>query len=130
MFTTIEAVKEITGKDVTAEDVIMSQHLIESYVGRVEEDITGATDKELLGKAVAYQCAYMKDDPAKTFEQISATQIMQFGQMVTFTGDGVSPFVAPLAVIACKRLSWKGIRSIKTGPLLPNRGRPTEWVRD
>lgn len=131
MFTTIEHVKEVTGYDVTNESIIMAQHLIESYTGRVEADIEVATDMELLGKAVAYQCAYMHEDPAKTFEQVSATQVMQFGQMITFRqNDDAAPFIAPLAVIACKRLSWKGIRSIRTGPLLPRSSERVDWKRD
>lgn len=119
MFTTIEKTTELTGKDVSQETIIMAQNIIEAYVGRDEIDVTDPTDRALLQKAVAYQAAYMHEDEAKVFEQMGAVQIMQFGQMITFGQDGTQPWIAPLAVIACKRLSWKGMRSIRTGALFP-----------
>lgn len=125
MFTTVEQVSEWTGKAVTQETIIMAQNIIESYIGRVEVDVTDPTDRALLGKAVAYQSAYMSGDEAKVFEQMGAQQIMQFGQMITFGTDGTQPWIAPLAVLTCKRLSWKRIRSIRTGSLFP-RGPRTE----
>ncbi len=119
MFTTIEQVQELTAKEVSQETIIMAQSIIEAYVGRIEVDVVGPNDRALLGKAVAYQAAYMFGDEARTFEQMAAMQVMQFGQMVTFNNDGTSPWVAPLAVLTCKRLSWKGIRTIYTGPVFP-----------
>lgn len=128
MFTTIEQVQELTGKDVSQETIIMAQNIIESYIGRDEIEVTVANDRALLGKAVAYQSAYMHDDEAKVFEQMGAQQIMQFGQMITFDAKSHSPWIAPLAVIACKRLSWKGVRSIKTGPIFGRHvGTHTGW---
>lgn len=128
MFTTIEQVSELTAKEVTQETIIMAQNIIESYIGRVEVEVSDPNDRALLGKATAYQAAYMHDDVDKVFDQMAASQIMQFGQMVTFGTDGNSPWIAPLAVIACKRLSWHRIRSIGTGSLFP-RGpvRETGW---
>lgn len=120
MFTTIEQVKELTAKDVSQDTIIMAQNIIESYIGRIEIDVTYPTDKALLGKAVAYQSAYMEGDEAKVFEQMGAQQIMQFGQMITFGQDGTQPWIAPLAVLTCKRLSWKRIRSIQAGPTYPH----------
>lgn len=119
MFTTIEQTQELTAKEVTQETIIMAQGIIEAYIGKVEVEVTDPNDRALLGKAVAYQAAYMFGDEAKTFEQMGATQIMQFGQMVTFANDGTSPWIAPLAVLTCKRLSWHRIRSIRTGSLFP-----------
>lgn len=115
MFTTIERVKELTNVDVDQETIIRAQNIIESYIGRDEIDVTVAVDKALCDKAVAYQCAYMNGDESVVFEQAAATQVMQFGNMVSFPADGASPWIAPLAVMACKKLSWKGMRSIKTG---------------
>ena len=120
MFTTIERVRELTGKDVSQETIIMAQNIIEAYTGKDEIEVTAANDRALLEKAVSYQSAYMHDDEAKVFEQIGANQIMQFGQMISFDPKSASPWVAPLAAMACKRLSWKGVRSIKTGPLFPS----------
>lgn len=119
MFTTIEKTNEYTGKTVTQETIIMAQNIIEAYIGRIEVEVTDGTDRALLDKAVAYQAAYMFGDEAKIFEQMAAMQIMQFGQMVTFANDGTSPWIAPLAVLTCKRLSWHRIRSIRTGAQFP-----------
>lgn len=130
MFTTITGVKENTGYDVTQETIVMAQSIIEVLIGRIEPDVSGATDKELLGKAVAYQAAYMHDDAAKVFEQINATQIQQFGQMVTFTSDGTAPFIAPLALLACKRLSWMRSRSVQTGKIFDTPRAGSGWRTD
>lgn len=127
MFTTVEQVKELTGKDVSQETIIMAQNIIEAFVGRDEIEVNGANDRALLGKAVAYQSAYMHDDEAKVFEQMGATQIMQFGQMISFDADSDSPWVAPLAVISCRRLSWKGMRSIRIGSLYPRGNDSDGW---
>lgn len=120
MFTTIEQTKEYTGKDVTQETIIMAQSIIEAYIGRIEVNVSDPNDRDLLGKAVAYQSAYMHGDEAKVFEQMGAMQIMQFGQMLTFDTKGAAPFIAPLAVLTCRGLSWHRIRSIKTGKILSN----------
>lgn len=119
MFTTVEKTAEYTGTTVAQETIIMAQSIIESYIGRIEVEVTNANDRALLDKAVAYQAAYMFGDEAKVFEQMGAMQIMQYGQMITFQNDGTSPWIAPLAVITCKNLSWNRIRSIRTGALFP-----------
>lgn len=128
MFTTIEKTTELTGKEVTQETIIMAQNIIEAYIGRDEIDVIDPTDRALLNKAVAYQAAYMFGDEARTFEQMNAVQVMQYGQMITFNNDGASPWVAPLAVLACKRLSWHRIRSIRTGALFPREPVSKGWA--
>lgn len=115
MFVSKEQVQTITGYEVDSTLLAQAQSIIESYVGRTEGQVDDAGDLAHLGKAVAYQAAYMKEDKSRTFEQAAVTQIGQFGQLVSFRPDGVSPFVAPLAVIACKNLTWRRPRSIKTG---------------
>lgn len=124
MFTTIEEVDELTGDDVDQEIIVMAQAIIESYIGRVEAEITNANDLMLLGRATAYQAVYLKGDYNVVFHQIKAQQIMQYGNMITFTDDGASPFIAPLAVIACKRLSWNKMRSVRTGGIFSGPHRP------
>lgn len=116
MFTTIDRVKEVTGYDVNQETVIMAQNIIETFIGRIEIDVTDPEDMSLLDRATAYQAAYMTNDPVKIFEQMNVQQISQFGAMIQFKyGDNASPFVAPLALMACSRLSWRRPRSLYTG---------------
>lgn len=117
MFTTINEVKELTGYDVSQETIIKAQAIVESYVGRNETEVIKSSDRALMGKACAYQSAYMEGDESKIFEQAAVTQIAQFGQSISMRNDGAAPWVAPLAVIACQRLSWKRMRSVKTGSM-------------
>lgn len=131
MFTTVIETKELTTYDVDEDLLYQAQAIVESYVGRVEVEVTSATDLMLLGRATAYQAAYMKNDPAKIYEQISASQISQFGASITFKpGDESSPWVAPLAKIACQRLSWKRMRSVRTGSIYGPRLPEPRWVND
>lgn len=129
MFTTIEQVKELTDYDVEQKTIIMAQNVIEAYVGRDEVEIVDANDLALLGKATAYQAAYMANDAEKIFEQVAVTQMAQFGQSITMRTDGVSPWVAPLAIIACNRLSWKRMRSVKTGSIFYQPPTESRWDR-
>lgn len=130
MFTTPEEVVAATPyEDVTIEQIRQAQFIIELYVGRVESEVDSARDKAILARATAAQTVYMRENPDMIYNQIHATMVNQGGQMTSFASDGLSPFIAPLAVIACKKLSWKKSRSISMGRTFQ---RPTrvEWVRD
>lgn len=130
MFVTITDVKRITGYDVTVDQITSAQYIIESYIGHIEAEVNDATDKMLLSRATAYQVAYMKDDPVRIFEQVSVKQIGQFGQLLTFRdGDKASPFVAPLAVLACRNVSWRKMRSVRTGTIYGRAPEPERWDR-
>lgn len=117
MFTTPEYVEAITGYDVTPEQVTIAQGLIETFVGRVEAVITDANDRAILGNAVAYQAAYMRDNPAVVFEQAAVTAMSSGDMATSFDVARNSPWFSPLAVEACRMLSWKRSRSVKTGPM-------------
>lgn len=133
MFATVNRTKELTGYDVTEELLGQAQAIIESYVGRLEVEVTKATDLELLARATAYQAAYMKNDTVRIFEQMAVSQISQFGASVTFRGnDLASPFVAPQAVMACQRLSWKRIRSVRIGSVydVPTEPEQNRWFTE
>ena len=117
MFTTIEQVKELTNVDVTQQTITMAQGIMEAYVGKDEAEISNGYDLALLAKATAYQSAYMQDDEEKVFNQMAIVQTSQYGASVTFMQDGVSPWISPLARNACNKLSWKRIRSVKTGSI-------------
>lgn len=129
MYTTPDEVMAVTPyTDVTADEVIQAQFVIEVYTGRVEGEVDGSRDKSLLARATIAQTVYMRENPEITFEQISASTIQTGGEMTVFR-DGDSPFVAPLAVMACKHLTWKNSRSIKVGATWQEPGQP-EWSRD
>lgn len=124
MFVTTSEVLELTGYTVSAADIKRAQYIIESYVGREESAVEDPNDKALLGRATGYQAAYMNKNGDMVFEQIGAKYLGQNNSVVTFEDD--SPFVAPLAKIACRKLSWRGSRSVKTGNIF-NSGAAPSW---
>lgn len=117
MFTTVEYVNRVTGYEVTLDTIYKAQAVIEVYCGRTEGDITNRRDKSLLSRATAYQAAYMRDNAEQIFEQIMVSQQAQNDSLVSYkSGDTTAPWIAPLAVMACKKLSWFKSRSVRTGP--------------
>jgi hypothetical protein len=132
MFTTPDEVMAVTPyTDVTTAQVMQAQFVIEVHVGRVESEITDSRDKEMLARAVIAQCVYMRDNPDVTFEQIAAQSISRGdGQTVFKAGDDAAPFIAPLALMACKHLSWKKSRSIAVGKTIgrAERARILYWM--
>lgn len=128
MFTTpAEVMAQTPYTNVTLPQIHQAQYIIEMYVGRTESEVDSPRDKAILARATAAQTVYMRDNPDMIFNQIDAKTITQNGQMTVF-GDE-SPFIAPLAKLACKKLSWRGSRSIKTGRWQQFQSR-VEWVRD
>lgn len=117
MFTTPDEVKKWTTYEVTAEDVVRAQTVVEAYVGRVEEDIVDVNDLSVLARATAFQAAYMKNDYERVYEQVALVQIVQTDGAMTMDRNMAAPFIAPLAVLALRALSWKRSRSVKTGSL-------------
>lgn len=128
MFTTTEQVLELTGYATSIEGILRAQTVIEAYVGRVEAEVDNANDVMLLARATAFQCAYMGDEEGlDIFTQVAAVQTMQYGASVRYReNDIAAPFIAPLAVFACRNLTFKRIRSVKTGRIFQNVPVP-EW---
>lgn len=114
--------------DVTNTEVNMAQFVIEIYTGRVEGEVDGARDKALLARATVAQCVYMRENPALTYEQIAAGTIQSGGEMTVFNNPD-APFIAPLAIIACRHLSWKNSRSVRVGRIWQKLTKP-DWSRD
>jgi len=133
MLATTTEVLDLTNRNLNQSLINRAQSIIEMYVGKFENEIIVERDIELLKRAVSYQAAYMDENEDIVFEQISASTISQNDASTTFkAGDQTSPWIAPLAVMACKKLSFMGSRSITTGKVYPN---PTsdneyyyEWV--
>lgn len=130
MFTTTDEVLSLTGKTVTDSTIIMAQSLVEAYIGRTEIDVTAPRDKLMLSKAVAYQAAYMKENPDITFDQMALTSLQSPDQSVFFNRDMFSPFISPWAAMCCSKLTWRGTRSIKTGKSLGSTALSYSWTHD
>ena len=117
MFTTVEQVKTLTGYDVTLATITMAQGIIEAFIGKTESNIDLPNDLEIIGQATAYQAAYMLHNAETVFEQIGVKQIAQTDGSTTLLYENFAPFIAPLAHLSLRGLSWKGSRSVHTGPV-------------
>ena len=116
MFTTTTEAKTITGKIVNAGLIERAQYTIEAYIGKFEDEVTNTKDLEILKRATAYQAAYMLNNEDIVFEQMAVSTTMQNDASTTFKyGDTVSPFIAPMAVMICNKLTFMRSRSIYTG---------------
>ena len=116
MFATTTQVKTITGKTVNAGLIERAQYAIEAYVGKFEADVTDTKDLEILKRATAYQSAYMLNNEDIVFEQMAVSTTMQNDASTTVKpGDMISPFIAPMAIMMCDKLSFMRSRSVHTG---------------
>ena len=126
MFVNVSEVKDITGVDVTNSDIIRAQYIVESFVGRNETEVSGADDFALMAKAVAFQAVYMLDNYDRVYQQVAATQFAQLDSQMTLDRNMAAPFIAPLAVLTLRNLTWRRSRSVKTGAMF-GRGRYGRW---
>lgn len=118
MLATTTDVKDITGKIVSNQLVARAQYVIESYVGKFEDEITNTRDTEIMKRAVAYQSAYMNNNEDLVYEQMSVSTTGQNDAYTTFrSNDKASPWIAPMAVMICNRLSFAKSRSVYTGKI-------------
>jgi hypothetical protein len=134
MFANTNDVKNITGKIVNNQLVTRAQYVIETYVGKLEVDVTNSRDIELMKRAVSYQCAYMNDNEDIVYEQMSVSTTGQNDAYTTFrNNDKASPWIAPLAVMVCSKLSFVKSRSVVTGKITrdisyPDYPTTTNWT--
>lgn len=116
MFITKEQIKDNLGVDIDAVTLATAQMMIEAYIGKSENDVADASDRATLGRAVAFQAVYIKDQRLDVLEQIGVTQMDIGSTTYQFNDKLFSPYMSPWAVQSCKGLSWYGTRSVKTGP--------------
>ena len=126
MFTTVNSVKEYTDKDVTLPLIKRAQALIEIYIGRDEIDIENPSDLLILDKMTAYQAVYMLDNEDVIYKQVAVTSAGAGESAQNFDGAYNAPYMAPLAVIASRALSFNRSRSIKTGKIF-QWNRKVDW---
>jgi hypothetical protein len=117
MLSTVNSVKEYTGYDVTLDLIKRAQAVIEIYIGKDEIDIENPADLLLLDKIVSYQTAYMLENEELVYKQVALTSQGQTDALINFNRDMYAPFIAPLAVLAAKGLSFKKSRSYRTGKM-------------
>ena len=117
MFVSREEIAERTGITVEPQTLQLAQLMIEAWVGKDEAEVSDAGDFAILGKAVLFQAVYLSDDNATDMLQQAAVKSMTVGESTTaFDADLFSPYMSPWAIKTCKRLSFVGSRSVRTGP--------------
>jgi hypothetical protein len=117
MFTTVNSVKEYTDADVSIALIKRAQAIIEIFIGKDEIDVESPSDLLILDKMTAYQAAYMFENEDVVYTQIAANSVGAGDSVQNFNTAMSAPFIAPLAVMAAKGLSFKKPRSIKTGKI-------------
>uniref|UniRef100_UPI001F3C9399 hypothetical protein n=1 Tax=Streptomyces alboviridis TaxID=67269 RepID=UPI001F3C9399 len=95
VYATIADVEEIAGITVDTATLTKAQAIIETASGRPAEQVTNETDVLWLRKAVAYQCAYMEEDPTAVYEQPNMESVTQGQNKMVFGDKAV--WLAPLA---------------------------------
>jgi len=118
MLVSVEEAEALTGYQMIPEDIQWAQAIIEVYVGRSEPDVDDPRDLAMLARAVAFQAAYGKVNGTMIYEQVQVKSLTVGGTNYTFhQGDEAAPYIAPLAKMACSKLSWTRSRTVKTGRL-------------
>ena len=117
MLSTVNSVKEYTGQDVTLDLIKRAQAIVEIYIGMDEIDVQNPTDLLLLDKMTSYQTVYMLENEDVVYKQIAATSVGAGDSVQNFNTSMHAPWMAPLAVLAARGLSFKRSRSIRTGKI-------------
>ncbi len=117
MLSTVNSVKEYTGQDVTLELIKRAQAIVEIYIGMDEIDVEDPSDLLILDKMTSYQSVYMLDNEDIVYKQIAATSVGAGDSVQNFDTAMNAPWIAPLAVLAARGLSFKRSRSIRTGKI-------------
>lgn len=117
MLSTVNSVKEYTGQDVTLELIRRAQAIVEIYIGMDEIDVEDPSDLLILDKMTSYQSVYMLDNEDIVYKQIAATSVGAGDSVQNFDTAMNAPWIAPLAVLAARGLSFKRSRSIRTGKI-------------
>lgn len=128
MFSTINSVYEYTAKDVSLDLIKRAQAIIEVFIGRDEINVENVDDLLVLDKMTAYQAAYMLENEDTVYNQIATTSSGSGDSLQNYNTAMSAPWIAPLAVMAAKGLSFKRPRSIKTGKIFQTTTE-TEWIR-
>ena len=117
MLSTVNSVREYTGYEVTLDLIKRAQAVIEIYIGKDEVDIDNPADLLLLDNMVSYQTAYMLEREDVVFKQIASLALGSGDGRQNVDTNMIAPFIAPLAVLAAKGLSFKKAKSVRTGKI-------------
>lgn len=128
MFTTVNNVKQYTNIDVDLALITRAQALVEAFIGKSEIDVENPNDLIILDKVTAYQAAYMSDNEEVVYKQIASVSSGSGDSYQNFNASMSAPWMAPLAVLAARGLSFNKPRSIRTGKIFTWPPK-TDWRR-
>ena len=117
MFSTTNSVLTYTNREVSLDLIKRAQAIIEIFIGKDEIDIENSSDLLLLDKMTAYQAAYMVINEDTVYTQIASNSVGSGDSIQNFDTAMSAPFIAPLAVMAARGLSFKRPRSLRTGKI-------------
>lgn len=130
MFTTKEAIRELTGVDIAPETLPIAQMMVEAWIGKGDGEVTEGSDRAILGRAVTFQSIYIDKMHLDMLEQAAAKSVTMGESKTTFDTELMAPYMSPWAIMTCKRLSWMSTRSVHTGPVFDKTRYQREWERD
>lgn len=130
MFTTKEAILDRTGIEIDGPTLATANMMIEAFIGRSESEVTDSEDRAVLGRATTFQAVYIKGQSLDVLEQVAIKKQTVGATNTDFNTDMLAPFMSPWAVMACKNLSWKGTRSVHTGPVFDHAPAMDTWRRE
>jgi len=117
MFSTVNSVKEYTNVDVDLDLIKRAQAIVEIFVGKDEIDVENPSDLMILDKMTSYQAAYMIDNEDVVYKQIASLSVGAGDSAQNYNTAMSSPWMAPLAYMASKGLSWNRSKSFRTGKI-------------
>lgn len=130
MFISVADIKDTTGYDVDFNTVRIAQLMIETWVGKAESEVEDASDIETLGRATLFQAVYINGSVTEIMEQ-AAVKTVSIGESTTsFDTSRFAPYMSPWAIESCKKLSWMGGRTIKTGRMFQHTAPVVGWEED
>ena len=114
---TAEDVENITGKQISEDDIRVASSIIDTFSGAHEdlpEDAITAEDRRHLKRATAWQAVWMK--PGLIEERENASSVTSDSQNIQ-REDRADAMLAPLARREIVSLSWVGTRTVIVPPL-------------
>lgn len=129
MFITKEAIAEMTGVTVDQPTLATANMMIEAYIGKSESEIYDAGDRSVLGRATAFQAAYINGQSLDILEQVAIKKQTVGATNTDFDTNMMAPYMSPWAVMSCKGLSWMKTKSVHTGPIFDYAAPMDTWRR-
>ena len=105
------ATAEATGVEVSDQQLLQAQAMIEIFAGRTYDQTSRLRPRDVywLGRAVAYQAVWAAQQPG-LLSNLDLTANLQDGVSATLKDDAL--VLAPMAARAINRLSWRKSRTI------------------